>query len=118
VTYAEHIEALAREHEIVIHRCEFKEPCAEVWAREVWVPYDLDNADNYLAALHEIAHVVADVDEPQLLREWAAWEWAYAVALPVPHEALLRTWTDGLGTYFEADDDEAVDQYELRGKRA
>lgn len=105
---------LARELEIVVHRDDDYEPGADVWGREIWVAESLNDEDNYLTALHEIGHIANAILGDVLLREWAAWEWAYAIALPVSDEALVRTWEDGFWTYYE--DEEEADPWEMLGK--
>jgi hypothetical protein len=116
VTYEEHIAALAREHEVVVHRDDDYEPQADLIGFEVWIKDDLADPFNYLIALHELGHIVAPRrDDDDFVVEWAAWEWAYAQALPVSRRALRRTWTHGLATYW--DDHEELDPSQLRGKR-
>lgn len=95
---AAHIRQLAKTHKIKIHWTKTYESSeADLATRQVFVPKRLDRGIDYLAALHEIGHIVdsvatqvqpsfryatgRDMDYEYLITEAAAWAWALRVAL-------------------------------------
>lgn len=105
----EHIDALGRRHNVLIHRKRTWDTSeAEIIYRQVWIPARTRTGMDYMAALHELGHVIDPgarrreltyqsahdtgaarraIQYELLILEAAAWAWAVKVARP----AILRT---------------------------
>lgn len=107
----EHIATLGRRHRVIVHRTKtWATSEAEITYRQVWVPARIRTGMDYMAALHELGHIIDpaarkrevvyqtahDSGESRrgikyelLLLEAAAWAWAVKTALP----SILRSIT-------------------------
>lgn len=89
-----HIRRLAKTHGITVERCEDRDAEAFISERRILVPRDLTTDENYLAALHEIGHVVmGDLWYPTKgEQEFVAWAWAFNHARDVEWSVFRRKW--------------------------
>jgi len=103
-----HVNDLAERYHIRVRRSkEWATSEAELTTRQVFIPRQIRNGIDYLAALHEIGHIVdpaarqRDVraaavtgrraEYEKLLNEAAAWAWAVKNARPSILEAFTKT---------------------------
>lgn len=122
-----HLDALGEEHHITVKACKIRahQSEASIASRVVWVPSKLTPL-RYLAALHELGHIVSDTSRrahyefahggraPAVLDsamacEAAAWGWAYEHRdrrlVPTVQGELLRKLLGMLGTHLVGGDD-------------